>query len=87
MRSEWLTYRTTFEQAEAAHLCFIPELGRAPVPFDHINHKWKALIAQMLPSDEIWQYSSSPERWKTSAVVAVSAWFVMGKSSPVSRPK
>jgi len=64
MDKSWLTKRTTVAEVEAASMVSNPELGPEPVPFGFINDKWKALLAQMQPGDELWEFSSSEESWQ-----------------------
>jgi hypothetical protein len=67
MDPTWLKKRTTIEEVEAASMVRDPELGPDPVPFGFINDKWQALLAQMQPGDELWEFSSSQESWQALA--------------------
>lgn len=67
MQREWLTRRLTVEQAETEYAVEDERLGRAPVPFGFINDRWKSLLEQMAPGDEIWEFSSSSESWANMA--------------------
>jgi hypothetical protein len=58
-----LTNKLTVEEAEASHLVSDDRLGPFPVPFGWINARWNKLVAQIMPGDEIWEYTSSPESW------------------------
>jgi len=57
MNKEWLKRKVTIAQAEADNLVTDRRLGPEPVPFGFCNSKWKAMIAEMEPGDELWEYS------------------------------
>lgn len=64
MESDYLKRRLTIEQAEAENLVTDDRLGLRPVPFGFCNKRWIALLAQMRPGDELWEFSSSQESWR-----------------------
>jgi hypothetical protein len=51
------------EQAEANHLIRDKRLGKKAVVFGFANPQWIALIAKMVPGDELWEFDSSREDW------------------------
>jgi hypothetical protein len=61
---DWLQKRLTIAEAEAAHMVRNDWLGPDPVPFGFVNHKWRALLAEMQEGDELWEFSSSPGSWQ-----------------------
>ncbi|MCI0701450.1 MAG: hypothetical protein L0241_10250 [Planctomycetia bacterium] len=79
MDPTWLKKRTTVADVEAASMVSDPELGPEPVPFGFINAQWKALLAQMQPGDELWEFSSSQESWQALAGRAGIALVRTGK--------
>ena len=57
MSPDLLRSRGSVAELEAEHLV-------DGVPFGQIYTAWRALTAQMLPGDELWRWSSSPEDWQ-----------------------
>lgn len=62
-RLEWLTKRTTVEEAEAENQVQLDEFGPRPIPFGSLNESWKSLLAQMRTGDELWEFMSPPPTW------------------------
>jgi hypothetical protein len=67
MHRDLLTRQLTVQEIEAEHSVRDERLGPDPVPFGFINDQWQALIAQMQPGDELWEWSTSPESWANLA--------------------
>ena len=57
MHKDWLKRKLSIEQAEAENMITDARLGPTPVPFGFCHNKWREMIAQMQPDDELWQYS------------------------------
>jgi hypothetical protein len=53
----------SIEQAEANHLISDKRLGEKAVAFGFSNSRWIALITQMIPGDELWEFDSPREDW------------------------
>jgi hypothetical protein len=64
MNREWFTKRLSVAEAAAAHAVTDDRLGPDPVPFGFLNDRWQALLAEMQPGDELWQFSSPKESWQ-----------------------
>ena len=64
MDSDYFKRKITVEQAEAENLVTSERLGTKPVPFGFCNPEWKALLAQMQPGDELWEFSTSGHSWE-----------------------
>jgi hypothetical protein len=60
MNKEWLTTKTTVAELEAKHM----HKGK---PFGYQNAKWEALKAKIVNGDELWEFSSPPESWRSLA--------------------
>jgi hypothetical protein len=63
MDASWLRQRLTVEEAEVKHMVSDERLGSNPVPFGWVNADWRALLAEMQPGDELWEYDSPQEDW------------------------
>lgn len=63
MTRDWLIKQLTVQEIEALHSVRDERLGPDPVPFGFINDRWKALLAEMQPGDELWEFRSPPESW------------------------
>ena len=63
MHKEWLTKRLTVQEVEAERMVRDERLGPDPVPFGFQNDRWRELLAQMQPGDELWEFSSPPDTW------------------------
>jgi hypothetical protein len=57
----------TVAEVEAANLYSHPDLGAEPIPFGYMNDRWRDLLAQMQPGDELRVFCSSPESWQNLA--------------------
>ena len=64
MVKEWLTMKTSNEEAEQANLVEDERLGPQPVPFGFQNQRWLEFKGQIQEGDELWEFSSPPETWK-----------------------
>lgn len=64
MVKDWLTKKVTVQEAEASHTPKPDKDNPNPVPFGHINDRWKELLAEMQPDDELWEFRSPPETWQ-----------------------
>jgi hypothetical protein len=64
MQKEWLKKKITVSEAEAGHMVTVPKLGPSPVPFGFQNATWRAFVAKMQDSDELWTFSSGAESWR-----------------------
>jgi hypothetical protein len=68
IRNAGIWRKTTVEQAEAAYM--FPgdrRLGSRLVPFGPSHDEWKALLAQMVDGDELWEFWSPEMSWKALA--------------------
>ena len=63
----WLKKKLTIEEVEMANTVQDRRLGPVPIPFGFQNAQWKALLAQMMEGDELWEFSTSPESWRALA--------------------
>lgn len=59
-----LQRRVCVAEAEAAHLVSDKQLGPSPVPFGFMHTAWLALLAQMQPDDELWEFRSPASTWQ-----------------------
>lgn len=57
--------KVTIEEAEASHMVHDSRLGDKGVPFGFLKDQWKALVAQMVDGDELIEYSSPDDHWKS----------------------
>jgi hypothetical protein len=53
----WLVNRIDVGEAEAKHTV---RVGGRDVPFGLINARWRRLVAQMRPGDELWEFRKRP---------------------------
>lgn len=60
----FLWNKISVEQAEADHMVFDKRLGNEGIPFGFQNDRWKKLLAQMIDSDEIWEFTTPEESWR-----------------------
>lgn len=67
MLEDWLTRKLTVAEAEAANSVRDERLGPDAVPFGFENPTWRQLLADMIPGDELWEFSSPPESWDNLA--------------------
>ena len=63
MDGDLLVRQLTVAEAEAAHMVRDERLGPEPVPFGWTAGPWQALLAEMRPGDELWEYDSPKEDW------------------------
>ena len=59
-----LQRRVSVAEAEAAHLVSDEQLGPSHVPFGFMHTAWLALLAQMQPDDELWEFRSPASTWQ-----------------------
>jgi hypothetical protein len=64
MIKEWLTKRTTFDQAEAENSVKDDRLDDKPVPFGFQNARWVEFRGKFREGDELWEFSSPPDTWQ-----------------------
>jgi hypothetical protein len=67
MDESWLVTRVTVDEAEAKHMVSDDRLGPDPVSFGFTYNDWTALVKQILPGDELWEFCSPPPSWERLA--------------------
>jgi hypothetical protein len=65
--TDWLSERTSADEAERKHSVRVDKLGPEPIPFGYQNARWRELLSTMNVGDELWNYSNSAESWKNLA--------------------
>ena len=63
MIKDWLQRKATVAEFEVAHMVTDERLGPEPVPFGFMSKQWRALLEQMKPGDELWEFCSPPHSW------------------------
>lgn len=64
---EWLTHKTTIEEAERKHMVRDKKLGPEPVPFGFIHDRWVEFKSRFRAGDELWEFSSPGKSWSRLA--------------------